>query len=184
MSYRSRLRILVVTLSCVGIVLPTSALEAAAPVPGAASGAAQFQGKRPVADVELDAAGGMSGQVLGAEGLPVADAAVVVRRLGHEVARARTDAAGRFRVGPLRGGMYELSAEQHGLLVRAWVARTAPPSGGQVALIVMGDDAVRGQMPLKDFFASDAVVICALVAALIAVPIVAANSDSKPRSPS
>ena len=69
------------------------------------------------------------------------------------------------------------------MLIRAWAARTAPPSSNRAALIVIGDDAVRGQMPLKDFFASDAVIIGALVVALIAVPIAVACRDSEPKSP-
>ena len=177
------LRILIVALSSVAIALPAAAFEAPTPVPGAASRAATVLGRRLVADVELDGGGWMNGQVLRAEGLPVADVPVVLRRLGHEVACTRTDAAGRFRLGPLCGGTYELFAQQQGLLIRAWAARTAPPSGNRGALIVIGDDAVRGQMPLKDFLASDAVIICALVAALIAVPIAVSRGDCEPRSP-
>ena len=174
------LRILAVSLGCVGIVLPAPALEAAPPVSRGAIPTAPIQGKRLVGDVELDAAGWMDGQVFHGQGLPVAGVPVVLRRLGHEVGRTRTDAAGRFRFGPLRGGMYELSAGEHGRVVRAWAATTAPPGSNNVTLIVIGD-AVRGQMPLKDFFASDVVIICALVAALIAVPI--AVSHSGPSSP-
>ncbi len=175
------LRILAVSLSCVGIVLPAPPLEAATPRAAAPTPAPPLKAKRLAGDVELDVAGCLHGRVLSARGLPVADAPVVLRRLGQEVARTRTDAAGRFRIGPLRGGTYELSSAGHGRLVRAWAATTAPPGGNNVALIVIGGDAVRGQMPLEDFFASDAVIICALVAALIAVPIAVHNSG--PRSP-
>jgi hypothetical protein len=48
-------------------------------------------------------------------------------------------------------------------------------------MIVLDDDLVRGQMPLKDFSASDTVILCAFAAALIAVPI--AVSHSGPKSP-
>ena len=175
------LRIVAVCLSCVGIVSPASAFETATPRATAAAPTPPVPMRKPAGDVELDAAGCLHGLVFGAEGLPVADVPVVLGHLGHEVARTRTDAVGRFRIGPLRGGTYQLSAAGHGRLVRVWAATTAPPGGRNVALITIGGDVVRGQMPLEEFFASDAVIICAMVAALIAVPIAVHNSG--PSSP-
>ncbi len=51
--------------------------------------------------------------------------------------------------------------------------------------MVVGSEVVRGQMPLEDFFASDAVIITGLVAAMIAIPIAVHNSGGKdkPASP-
>ena len=61
------------------------------------------------------------------------------------------------------------------------------PSGPQVSTertMIVGDSVVRGQMPLEDFFASDAVVVAGLVAAMIAIPIALHNSGSRrPASP-
>ena len=181
MGHLRLLRIFGVSLSCVGIALPASALEVATPGAASATQTRLVQARRLAGDVELDAAGCLQGLVFNAEGRPVADAPVMLCRVGHEVGRTRTDAAGRFRIGPLRGGTYELSAAGHGRLVRAWAATTAPPGAKSFALIVANDEVVRGQMPLKDFFASDAVIVCALVAALIAVPI--AIHCSGPSSP-
>ena len=52
--------------------------------------------------------------------------------------------------------------------------------------MVVGNELVRGQMPLEDFCSSDAFVITGLVGAVIAIPIILHNqdSDSQPSTPS
>ena len=175
------LKTLCVGLSCIGLVLPASALEAASPVAAASRREAAPQPRKLAADVELDPAGGMHGLVVNAHGLPVAGVPVVLGHMGCEAARTHTDAAGRFYVGRLRGGTYQLAVGEQGRLLRVWAAHTAPPASSHVARIVVGDDVVRGQMPLEDFFDSDAVIICGMVAAMIAIPIAVHNSG--PSSP-
>jgi hypothetical protein len=49
--------------------------------------------------------------------------------------------------------------------------------------VVVGSDVVRGQMPLECFCASDAFVITAMVAAVIAIPIAIHNNGGTPASP-
>ena len=183
MAHRATWKTLCIGLSCIGLILPTSILEAAPPVATAIRPEVPLRPQRLAGDVALDSAGYMHGRVIGGQGLPVADQAVVLGQMGREVAQTRTDATGRFRVGPLRGGTYHLSVGGHGRLVRAWAAQTAPPAARNVALVVARGDVVRGQMPLEEFFASDAVIVCGMVAAIIAVPIALHNSDSGPRSP-
>jgi hypothetical protein len=178
MDYLRILRALCVGLSAVGLLLPTSVLEAAAP--GALANDVKPRATL-VNDVELDAAGSMHGLVVDVQGARAVDREVVVRQPGREVARTRTDAMGRFRIGPLRGGMYQLSVDGGGRMVRAWAANTAPPAAEKTTLVVIGGEVIRGQMPLECFFGSDAVIIAGLVAAMIILPI--ALSGSKPHSP-
>jgi hypothetical protein len=117
-------------------------------------------------------------------GVRLAGEVVVLRQSGLERGRTITDARGRFWFGGLRGGIYRVVAGGRSLLVRAWAAETAPPAAGKVALLVVGPEVVRGQMPLEEFFASDAVVIAGMVAAMIAIPIAVHNSGrDKPASP-
>lgn len=188
MDYVRVLKGLCVGLSAVGLLLPTSVLEAAPPravealpLPPHQPGPSVDGPSTLVNDVELDATGAMHGRVVDVQGVPVADTEVVVRQPGRELSRIRTDAMGRFRIGPLRGGMYQLSVGEHGRVVRAWAAATAPPAAGKTTLIVVGGQVVRGQMPLENFFSSDAVIIAGLVAAMIILPI--AIGGSKPHSP-
>jgi hypothetical protein len=138
-----------------------------------------------VSDVALAEDGSLAGLVLDADSIPVAGAAVAVLQEDQEVGRTTSGAAGRFRVRGLRGGTYRVAVGPHVRVVRAWAAGTAPPSAGDLALVVVGS-VVRGQMPLEHFFASDCVVITAMVAAMIALPIAIHGSgadDDIPASP-
>ncbi len=191
MDYLRILRALCVGLSAVGLLLPTSVLQAAPPraaetprlaarEPGPLANDVNPQ-KAFASDVELDAAGSMRGLVVDVQGARAADQEVVLRQPGRELARTRTDAMGRFRIGPLRGGMYQLSVGGGNRVVRAWAANTAPPAAKKTTLVVIGGEVIRGQMPLENFFGSDAVIIAGLVAAMIILPI--AIGGSKPHSP-
>lgn len=166
--------------ACIALILPTPALEAASP-PVTHEDRTDMQSRKWADDVTLDRAGCLHGSVVDAQGVPVAGAEVVLRQLGREVGRACTDPGGRFLAGPVRGGMYQLSVGEHGRLVRAWAANTAPPASKRAALLVAGSDVVRGQMPLEEFFASDAVIIGGMVAAMIAIPIAVHNSGPRSR---
>lgn len=172
------LKALCVGLSCIGLILPTSVLEAATLPAAATTPRAAPQPAKLASDVELDAVGSMHGLVVDVEGVPAAGRTVVLHQMDRKLASTHTDALGRFRIGQLRGGTYRLSVGGHGRIIRAWSANTAPPAGEKVALIVVGGDVVRGQMPLECFFASDAVIIVGLVAAMIAIPIAVHNSGS------
>lgn len=172
-------------LSLMGLILPVSPLQAAPP--GAAAIPRQLAPKptEAVGDVQLDTGGRLHGLVVNIRGIPIARATVSVQQLGRELAGTESDALGRFSVSGLRGGMYQLVVGSHGRLVRAWAAETAPPAASQFALIIVGPDVVRGQLPAEEFFASDAVVVCGLVAAMIAIPIAVNNSHGSkaPASP-
>jgi len=183
MADRATWKTLCIGFSCLGLILPTSIVEASPPVATAVRPEVPPRPQQLVGDVALDSAGHMLGRVIDRQGLPVADQPVVLGQMGREVVQTRTDASGRFRIGPLRGGTYHLSVGRRGQLVRAWVAQTAPPAARDIALVVAGDDVVRGQMPFEEFFASDAMIVCGMVAAMIAIPIALNSSDSTPCSP-
>lgn len=170
-------RALLVGASCVGLLLPNSLSLAASP-PG------QPRRHKPVtiSDVELDAGGFIRGLVVNAQGVPIRNAEVLLWKANNQMARGASDGVGRFRLGPVSGGTYAIRSSGQTSWVRAWRGGTAPPATGDTVLVVVGDDLVRGQMPLEDFFTSDAFVITALVAAAIAVPIVIHNR-SRHKSP-
>jgi hypothetical protein len=137
-----------------------------------------------IADVELDAQGGLQGVVVDVHGAPQSAAKVVLVQQKREVGRVQADRFGRFRLSGLRGGVYSLQSGGQVCFVRAWTSEKAPPKAKAAALIVSGDGVVRGQMPLEQFFASDGVVIAGLVAAMIAIPIAVSNhGSSSPASP-
>ncbi len=169
----------VVLAVCLGLMLPVSGVHGA-DVPRAA-GLPTVE----ITDVALDAQGGLEGVVVDVHGAPQPRAKVVLVQQKREIGLVQADQVGRFRLSGLRGGVYMLQSGGQGRFVRAWTARTAPPNAKSAALMVTGDGVVRGQMPLEQFFASDAAVIAGLVAALIAIPIIISNQggSSSPASP-
>ncbi len=167
-----------------GLLLPAPAAQAVEQPRSWSDLAKHESDAAPVSDVALDRQGHLSGVVVNLHGIPAAGVEVVVSQKGDEILRAKTDALGRFSTGKLPGGVYLIASGGQGRLVRAWTTQAAPPAAKPLALLVVGDRLVRGQMPLEDFFASDAFVITAMVAAAIAIPIAVHNSRSRrPASP-
>ena len=183
----NRLRVfttVLVGLSCVGLILPAPILNAAPPVSTARTLRPVEPRAKSISDVKLDAAGYMHGVVVDLQGAPVANATVVVSRGKRDMLKVGTDKLGRFSAGPMGRGTYLMKSGGQGRIVRAWTPQVAPPAAREQALLITGSEVVRGQMPLEDFFASDAFVMTGLVAAMIAIPIAVHNSGSKdPASP-
>ncbi len=184
MKYRAYVKAAMLMAGCFGMLVPVSALEAATVSDIAGSG-------RPmVEDVELDRHGTLHGTVVDVQNVPIAEATVTVLHNDREVARARTDPSGRFLVVGLRGGSYRVMANHRVMAslgarqFRAWAADTAPPGASGTVRISVGDDVVRGQIPLKEFVFSDCVLLTGLTAAMIAVPIaVYSTNRGSPASP-
>jgi len=173
-----------VFLACLGLIMPGTVLQAAQPADGSPRGRQTSSATLPVSDVELDAEGRLQGAVINVQGVPVAMATVVVWQDGREVARTAADALGCFSVNGLRGGTYLISVGNSAKPYRTWVTQTAPPKTSPLALIIVGGDVVRGQVPLGCFFCSDAIVIAGMVGAIIAIPIAVHQSrDDDPSSP-
>jgi hypothetical protein len=166
-----------VCLACIGLLLPGPVFAEVLPGPASAFTIPA------VTDVQLDPQGSLRGMVLNPQGIPLAKIPLVLRRGPEEVARTSTDPLGRFSVAGLRGGTYQLVAGGYAKLFRVWTARSAPPQAKQAALLVVGDDVLRGQQPLGEFLCSDCVLCTALVAAAIAIPIAVYNSGHGPASP-
>ncbi len=172
-----------VGLSCVGLILPSPILHAAPPPTAPIPQSVQPRVKS-IGDVKLNATGYLQGVVVDLQGVPVANATVIVSQGKKDVARVKTDRHGRFGAGPMGRGTYLLKSGGQSRAVRAWSGQMAPPAARELALLITGSEVVRGQMPLEDFFASDAFVITGLVAAMIAIPIAIHSSGSKdPASP-
>jgi len=173
-----------VGISSLGLLLPTPILNAAPPVAAESTARLVEPRSKSISDVRLDAAGYLHGMVVDSRGLPVANATLVVSQGRRDLSKVRTDGQGRFSAGPLGRSTYLMKSGGQSMIVRAWPPQMAPPSAKQRALLITGGEVIRGQMPLEDFFASDAFVITGLVAAMIAIPIALHNSGSRtPASP-
>jgi len=161
-----------IALACLGMLIPASALEPAA----AAVDSKQAPG---VADVRLHDGGTLRGQLVNAQGRPLAQSPLSIRQADREIATAVSDQSGHFQVTGLRGGMYQIVAGEATGAYRLWAPRTAPPSAQPAALVVVGGQQAlgqgHGQRLLKCLH--NPWVVAGIVAAAIAIPIAIHNAD-------
>lgn len=168
----------VFSLALLSVVVATCSLGGAVPVFGTVQPA--------VVDVALGESGAMVGQLVDAQGIGLAQQEIVLFQGNREIARARTDTQGHFRVDGLRGGVYQLVAAEHTVVTRAWAPGTEPPVAQRGVLMVAGGNEVyRGQQggtPIRNFL-THPLTLTAGVATAIAVPVALHNTRRKPKSP-
>jgi len=167
--------------ACAGIVCPPSAL-AAAPTCTAR-------------DVALRPGGVLVGQVMNQQGAVQAGSAVSIRHNQQEVVRTKTDANGVFAARGLRGGQYQIVTPEGQSFRRLWAADTAPPTAAEAAVVVTGQEVVRGQWGPPyygpgyggrwlDWVRSHPYITAGIVAAAIATPLAVAAADDDNSGPS
>ena len=167
------LRGVAVSLACLGLMIPRPAL-ATEPAP---------QTNNKVADVALANGGVLHGQVVNAQGAPVAKVEVRAATQGNFVGTAMTDDQGQFAIADLRGGVYHVGTVQNGYAFRIWDANTAPPVAQPAALIVTGEETVRGGWGKNCCgwcwqCLTNPWVMGAIVAAAIAIPLALDDDDA------
>jgi hypothetical protein len=170
------IRAAVLSLATLGICLPQPAMAIGPEV------------KPLVTDVALADGGLLRGQVINPQsGAGAANLPVTLRVQDQIVATATTDAAGRFAVQRLRGGVHQIIAGENQAVYRFWSPGTAPPSA-QVKAIVYMQPATTSQPNVPVTYTDgeggfkmllvNPIVIGAVVATAIAVPIALNNSHS------
>jgi len=153
-------------LACLGMILPPTAMAA---TPAA-----------PANDVALRTGGLLVGQVVDAQGVAKAGTPVSIQFDGKEVVSTTTDANGVFAAKGLRGGQYQILTPQGGNVCRLWAADTAPPSAKPAALVVSGNEVVRGQGPgaaWVGWMKAHPYLVAGTVAAAVAIPLALADDD-------
>jgi Carboxypeptidase regulatory-like domain len=100
-----------------------------------------------VVDVSLANGGVLTGQVVDAQGQPLAGTPVAVRSAQGMVTWGTTDRGGRFQLAGLGGGLYEVSAAQRSGAFRLWANNSSPPSAVKQVMLVAGEPVARGQHP-------------------------------------
>jgi hypothetical protein len=152
------------------MILPSTTL-AAAPSKPATGGS----------DIALRQGGLLVGQVVDGQGVAKANAAISIRFANHEVVRTTTDKDGVFAAKGLRGGQYQLVTQDGASVCRLWASDTAPPSARPAALVVAGNNVVRGQGPVTNWVTwmkAHPYITAGTVATAIAVPVaIAATND-------
>ena len=172
MEIRKMLKGVLVSLATLGFCLPGPLLAAGPQGPVAT-------------DVALEKGGVLVGQVVDNHGTGVGGAQVSVRQGSKDPIAAKTGPDGHFTVKGLRGGVYQLAAADGHGVYRLWSAGTAPPAAIHEAVLVAGNDVVRGQDEPGAWktFLTNPLVIAAVVATAIAVPVALHNSHHHPVSP-
>jgi hypothetical protein len=140
--------------------------------------------KPAVADVALADGGLLRGQVVDPHtGVVAANLPVTVRMQDQIVASTRTDAAGRFAVQRLRGGVHQIIAGDSQGMYRFWSPGTAPPSAQVDAVVYLEPAApARPNVPITYTYGgrdggfkmllTNPIIVGAVIATAIAVPIV------------
>jgi len=150
-------------------------------VPQAAIAGTPSPKKAPVVvDVALRDGGVLVGQVVHAQGFPLAKLPVVLRSGDQQLAVSKTDAAGLFAFRGLQSGVYQVVAAKGQQTYRVWPQKAAPPSAKPGALIIVGKDMVRGQRAARTFrnMMANPWVIGGLIVVAVAVPVAIHNADS------
>lgn len=141
---------------CVMLLSPTGAFADNTPAASSKASATKSAEVKTIRDVELAAGGTFKGQVLNAEGLALGGVEVTLYQGTEQVARTVTDQEGRFAVNNLRGGVYQVNAENTQEVYRLWSEDTAPPAAEQEVAIVSSPKVVRGQIGGIDFITATA----------------------------
>lgn len=140
-----------------------------------------------IPDVSLSREGIFSGKVVNAQGRPIAKAEITFCQSNKVITKVSTYDQGDFYVSGLPPGVYQLFVSPNQVVtVRVWDGQTAPPSARSELLVVVDDLTVRGQRRIGELLPLEStVVVGAMVAAAIAIPIAVANSndDVEPVSP-
>ncbi len=126
--------------------------------------------------------GALIGQVVTPENSPVGGADVLLYGNGKQLSRSKTDRSGYFAFTGVRSGVYELKTAKCSAAYRVWNQGTAPPASQPSVLLVAGAGPVRGQGGVGAFL-THPLVLAAIVATAIAVPIAVHNSQRGPSSP-
>ena len=136
-----------------------------------------------IADVALQEGGTLLGQVVDRQGSPLVKVPVSLRSAAGELARVQTNSNGHFRFSGLRNGVYEVATPVGANVYRVWSHRAAPPAAQPQALVVVGNEVLRGQSGsrLMRTLRENPLIPIGLVAAAIAIPLAVVDDDG-PRS--
>lgn len=130
----------------VGLLVTSIVLQA--PLARAEAPQAPKSPTRPVSavlDVELATDGALTGEVFNMKGEPVKNAVISVRLGRNEVAQARSNEDGTFKVKDLKPGVYHVVAGTGQGLYRVWSTKAAPPKAMAKVKIVSDRTVIRAQ---------------------------------------
>ena len=118
-------------------------------------------------DVSLGEGSSLVGELRNSDGKPIVDSVVLWR--GNDVLqRVDADSRGRFRFEGVPAGAYRIVSAGAAVNCRVWPDALSPP-GARKAVMLVADDAVRGQQPLACAFPFNPVLVAAVIAGAVGV---------------
>ena len=109
------------------------------------------------------------------------------RRGSRTVGETITDGAGRFRLGNLSGGLYQVVVHAPERptwrFYRVWTPATHPPHAAREMTMRLDGPVVRGQSPFPITTFPQAATITAIAAGAIAAPVIYHNAKADNRVP-
>lgn len=109
------------------------------------SGPVMAGSKGVIKDVELTKTGVLYGQISTSQRQAVPNAVVYLRHQGTTVAKARSNAAGKFAISGVRGGAHEVVVGAVHSPVRLWSAGAAPKGALKGISVAAEETIIRGQ---------------------------------------
>ncbi len=158
-------------------------LVAPLPTAGASTGIAT------AVDISLHNNAYVVGQLVSAEGMPVASAEVRMTLMDGRTAVTQTDAQGGFAFRGVTGAAY-LTTHNAEQVVRVWDAKTAPPKAAPAVLMVEQKEIARGQhyagqnannfVKTSKRLMANPLFVAGAVATAVAIPVAISNADDDP----
>lgn len=154
-----------IAMAAIGLCLPSAALSATTVASPS------------VEDVALLDGNVLVGQLVDANGGNVGEVPVLLQQQNQTIVALKTNKDGVFAAKGVPAGVYRLATDNTQGIYRLWAPKTAPPSAQKGALLVSGDQVVRGQYgsPLRNMLANPWIV-AGIVACAVAIPVAIHNS--------
>ncbi|MEM9187291.1 MAG: carboxypeptidase-like regulatory domain-containing protein [Planctomycetota bacterium] len=138
-------------------------------------------------DIVLSPKGWLTGQVVDAQGKPMAGAEVLLYGADGKPVVAAANERGRFAYRGVAGGVYYLQSGNDVRIARVWPSGVAPPRAQSGVLLVSKPDTVRGQYgPPRGLNAAakrlkktmtNPLAVSAMIGTAVAIPVAVHNSD-------
>ena len=145
--------------------------------------AADTSPKINMTDVALSDGGTLQGQVVDLQNMGQPGVPIVLRSQNHDVVKTVTNTNGQFTAQDLHGGVYNIATAQGENTFRLWAPRTAPPAAKQSAIVYVQNGGTDGGGGGLKAFLGHPLVLPAIIATAIAVPVALTSVHHQPASP-
>lgn len=187
MRIKKCLRMTIVAITCVGMVVPTSAAA-----PRSVVTESGIPVRTQIEDVALHARGELRGALVDVNGQPISNAPIAIGQSGKLLHELTTDSEGRFTATGMTAGVYQVASEAGVQNYRMWSVGTGPVTAKQGIVHVITDETVRAQCQCENCqnqccppkrrccvssALSNPVLVGAALLAVTAAVIISENSD-------